>query len=1049
MSADAAARDFCLSRNVDSSPTHSGFTGAYVWRFVSTEVHPTYEFFGCEYNEVPTPAVPMPQTRYISDYTWVLRYRYACENHLSAYDDVKHTCSLPGIAPPQPAFCNPSDRDQTGQNEKGHPIDSSTQQKLLREHDYLSPQGLEFTRKYNSANLANNSFSSHWRHNYSRQVVSSLDTGAGLLAEQYISDPLTGDWYGGGIGGGITLPEQDASQFLAMYFIRDDGNYVYFTSIDHGTNWLTDSGANYRVKALNPDANGHATQWELTTPADEAEIYAANTGLLQAIKFRDGRQQTLHYSDANTPSSVAPRAGLLIQVTDNFDRSLRLSYNANGFLSTMTDPAGRDFSYAYDDHGLLGSVTFPDGLKRVYHYDEPIYFAGRGNDVGLGHLTGISDEISNGLLVRLAIYQYDFLGKPFSTEYVGGVDKFVMNHSTNTVLDPLGTERKYTYVSRDGMQLLSAVSQPGGAGCAASAQGITYDADLNISRMTDFNGKVTSYTYYPRNLKKTKTEAAGTAQARTTTYEWHAQYRLPTKIAEPKRLTTYAYDASGNLLSRTEQATTDLTGAAGLTPAVTGTARKTSTTYNAVGQVESVTEPRSDTVVKTSYTYNSSSGDLESVTDAAGLITRFSNYNAHGDVGRIEDSNGTITELRYTPRRWLETSTEILADSIVRTTSYTYDGRGSVKSVTQPDGSSTLYNYDDAGRLVNIADNFDNSIDYVLDAVGNRILEQVRDPNGVLVSQIKRSYDALNRLQQINTGNPGQTQDGSTNTVLSSAAEPARTGYPLRITASVTGNAPTGEVKFMDGAHPLGISFLREGKADLELANLPLGPHLINAFYSGDNNNAPSSAGTLSQTIIAATATASTLHCPTPSVVDANVRCTVNVSTSAANAPNLNGQAVQLLEGTSVLGSGTLAASATLANTATVDITLIGLTTGNHLLLAQYAGDPLLSPSASAQFTQTVSPHLPQISRLSLGGLFVVGTQYSVTLNANSFTYAAKAEDGDLAGVARAIADRLRLTPGFLATVADRTITVTGPVNTPFALYANLFQRGVINDREV
>ena len=52
-------------------------------------------------------------------------------------------------------------------------------------------------------------------------------------------------------------------------------------------------------------------------------------------------------------------------------------------------------------------------------------------------------------------------------------------------------------------------------------------------------------------------------------------------------------------------------------------------------------------------------------------------------------------------------------------------------------------------RLTAIPDHKGNRIDYTLDAMGNRTAEQVTDPGGVLVKNIARVIDALNRVERI------------------------------------------------------------------------------------------------------------------------------------------------------------------------------------------------------------------------------------------------------------------------------------------------------------
>jgi len=276
---------------------------------------------------------------------------------------------------------------------------------------------------------------------------------------------------------------------------------------------------------------------------------------------------------------------------------------------------------------------------------------------------------------------------------------------------------------------------------------LTYDANGNVASITDFNGSVTIYTYdTTRNLETSHTEASGTAQARTITTNWHATYRLPLTIAEPKLLTTYAYDAFGNLLNKTVQATSDATGAQGLSPTLIGAARTWSRTYNNVAQVLTATGPRTDVADKTIYTYDSS-GNLSTITNAVDQVTTLSNYDANGRVGLITDANGGTTALTYSRRGWL-TGKTVTSGGTVEATTYGYDGVGQLTLVTLPDTSTVSYTYDPAHRLTNIADSLGDSIAYTLDNMGNRISEKVKDPSGALARQTGRVV-ALNRLQQI------------------------------------------------------------------------------------------------------------------------------------------------------------------------------------------------------------------------------------------------------------------------------------------------------------
>jgi hypothetical protein len=54
--------------------------------------------------------------------------------------------------------------------------------------------------------------------------------------------------------------------------------------------------------------------------------------------------------------------------------------------------------------------------------------------------------------------------------------------------------------------------------------------------------------------------------------------------------------------------------------------------------------------------------------------------------------------------------------------------------------------------LTDTYDSIGNRITYTLDAMGNRLKEEVKDPSGALAKQTTRVYDALNRLKTVTGG---------------------------------------------------------------------------------------------------------------------------------------------------------------------------------------------------------------------------------------------------------------------------------------------------------
>ncbi len=256
---------------------------------------------------------------------------------------------------------------------------------------------------------------------------------------------------------------------------------------------------------------------------------------------------------------------------------------------------------------------------------------------------------------------------------------------------------------------------------------------------TDFNGNQTSFIFdLSRNLETSRTEALSTAEERTIATTWHSVYRLPLTITEPNRITSFTYDAAGNVLTQTLTDTT-------VTPNVS---RTWTYTYNAIGQVLTADGPRSDVTDTTTYTYHSCSsgyncGQLQTVTDALGHVTTFNTYNAHGQPLTITDPNSVVTTFIYDARARL-TSTQTSNEQ----TAYSYWPTGLVKRITLPDLSYIEFVYDDAHRLIQISDGTGNHIDYTLDAMGNRTAENAYDPSSVLFRTRTKVYDTLNRLQK-------------------------------------------------------------------------------------------------------------------------------------------------------------------------------------------------------------------------------------------------------------------------------------------------------------
>ncbi len=463
---------------------------------------------------------------------------------------------------------------------------------------------------------------------------------------------------------------------------------------------------------------------------------------------------------------IAPRPGLLIRISNAYGRSLQFSYNSNGQLATLTDPAGGIYSYAYTDPAAfdnLTAFTYPNGSIRRYVYNESAYLppvsATVPNPLYPHALTGIIDENN----VRYATFAYDSQGRAVSSQHIGTVNNvsgqaverysfYYTAAGNTTVANPLGAMHSYNFSSIVKTPRITGTNQPGGAGCNAADNAVSYDTNGNIISRTDFNGNRTTYTYdLTRNLETSRTEgltAAGstTAATRTITTEWHPALRLPVKITQPGQETRWVYNEHGHVIEKTR------------TDTATGLSRTWTTSYSysasVPGAVQQKTEdgPRTDVndvTITDSYPPDAlctgghlgCRGQISQLTNALGQITQISRYNAHGQPEQTIDANGLVTTLAYDGRQRL-----ISRSTGSETTQLAYDNQGQVTQLTRPDGSTLNYSYDGAHRLTQLSDSLGNAIRYTLDAMGNRIREDRYDPSNQLSQTQRREYDQLNRL---------------------------------------------------------------------------------------------------------------------------------------------------------------------------------------------------------------------------------------------------------------------------------------------------------------
>jgi YD repeat-containing protein len=363
----------------------------------------------------------------------------------------------------------------------------------------------------------------------------------------------------------LTFQRDETSVLRAVQAARGAGRWVSFARTAGGA-FSPDVDESDRLTAT-------SSGWSYFDAGSKTiETYDAQ-GVLVSSVDSTGAKLSYFYSDATTPASIAPVAGLLIAVQDMSGRSVRFEYESAGAprIIRVIDALGQGIGVSYDASGNLSRLTWQDGTQRKFIYEA----------VGLPWaLTGVVDEADK----RHTTYGYDEQGRAVSTEYSGGVHRYTASYTTppqwnvvetfdtalglvwrdhywqapqGTVMtSPMGSTG-YTAEIVHGYPRVTSRTQPAGSGCGEATSSVTYDASGNVASSNDFNGHRTCYAYDSLNRETARVEGLSATQdcasviadsatlpagSRKITSAWHPDWTLKTREGHPGTLSTYVYN---------------------------------------------------------------------------------------------------------------------------------------------------------------------------------------------------------------------------------------------------------------------------------------------------------------------------------------------------------------------------------------------------------------------------------------------------------------------------------------------------------------------------
>jgi RHS repeat-associated protein len=400
----------------------------------------------------------------------------------------------------------------------------------------------------------------------------------------------------------------------------------------------------------------------------------------------------------------------LISTTQPNSAVTTLQYDPGDKINNITDPNNNQTSYVNDGFGDRIQEVSPDRGTTVYHYDLGANLTQRVNGAG-----------------TIANQTYDPLDRIATTSYPGGSSEnvaYTYDQGTNgighltSLTDAVGS-LTLSY-DRRGLVTLSsrtdgsAVLTTGYAYDPASRLGsITYPSGLVVTYVRDGMGKVVSVgavnpniglntqavfgiVYEPFGPPSSLAYGNRVFEARAYDLDYR-QTSLASSLNSQLQYLNYGYDADDNILSITDSVIPANT--QGLGYDIVNRLLSATGSYGALQYTYDPGGNRQSQVIggtTQSYAYTAGSNRLLAVTQGGTTLHQFG-YSPTGNV--IQDNRaGTIFNFSYGQADRLAS----VQQASTPVASYTYDAFGQrlLKSLPGTPATTTLYQYDLAGHLI-------------------------------------------------------------------------------------------------------------------------------------------------------------------------------------------------------------------------------------------------------------------------------------------------------------------------------------------------------------
>jgi RHS repeat-associated protein len=435
----------------------------------------------------------------------------------------------------------------------------------------------------------------------------------------------------------------------------------------------------------------HQRTLDALTGAVRYQFAYDGAGRLTQVTDADGNTTTVQRdADGNPTAIVAPGGqrtvltldanGYLTGITDPAGEATHLVSGAGGLLTTFTDARGAGRHFGYDDQGRLTRDEDPvDGVKILTRTEQADGYTVAVTD-GLGMTS--THQVEN--LATGDQRRVDTMADGTkSTELIRKDGTRTITLADGTVEQvKLGPDPRFGMA--DPIISSLTLTTPGGLVSTLSQTRTVTLSDpnnpLSLTSQTD-TFVVNGATYTSRFDAAARTITSRTPQERNQVTILDEKGHVASTQVPGVDPVQFTYDTHGHLSTVTQGMRTE------------------TLTYNPQGNLVSMTDPLSQTVV---FAYDLA-GRVTQQTLPDGRQIQFS-YDANGNVATVTPPGRPAHAFTYTPVDLTQDYTPPDVGTGLTGTHYTYNTDRQLIQVTRPDGTTVGFGYDSGGNLSTITE---------------------------------------------------------------------------------------------------------------------------------------------------------------------------------------------------------------------------------------------------------------------------------------------------------------------------------------------------------